>query len=64
MLDPLTRLTDSLFRAGAGFRFISTQKWGVEYDRTRIAPILHEFYDAGERMNDIRFITSGHRGCR
>lgn len=49
---------DALFvPRGAGFRFISTQKWGVEYDRTRVAPILQDLYQSGERMNDIRFTT-------
>jgi hypothetical protein len=43
--------------SGDGFRFLSTQKGGVEYDRTRVAPILQDFYQTGERMNDIRFIA-------
>jgi hypothetical protein len=42
---------------GAGFRFLSTQKWGVEIDRTRVLPILQEFYQAGERMPDMRLTT-------
>ena len=49
---------DALFvPRGAGFRFLSTQKWGVEIDRTRVLPILQDFYQAGERMPDMRLTT-------
>ena len=49
---------DALFvPRGAGFRFLSTQKWGVEIDRTRVVPILQEFYQAGERIPDMRITT-------
>ena len=49
---------DALFvPSGVGFRFLSTQKWGVEIDRTRVLPILQEFYQAGERMLDMRLTT-------
>ena len=54
---------DSLFVSrGAGFRFLSTQKWGVEIDRTRVFPILQEFYQAGERIPDMSFSTVAGAG--
>ena len=49
---------DALFvPRGAGFRFLSTQKWGVEIDRARVLPILQEFYQAGERIPDMSLTT-------
>jgi len=49
---------DALFvPRGAGFRFLSTQNWGVEIDRMRVLPILQEFYQVGERILDMRLTT-------
>ena len=54
---------DSLFvPRGAGFRFLSTQKWGVEIDRARVFPILQEFHQAGERIPDMSFSTVAGAG--
>jgi hypothetical protein len=47
---------------GGGFRFFSTQRWGVEMDRTRVAPILKAFHDAGERIEGVRMGATERAG--
>jgi hypothetical protein len=47
---------------GGGFRFLSTQKWGVEMDRARVGEILTAFHEAGERIEGVQMGTTEAAG--